>query len=173
MTEKYPQRLMSMFDLDYELRALERFGVQVPVLSLSNNTPRYAGTTEDGVERYFHDTGLLEVGPGQVIDSHGNVVDLHALRSRITIPLIKDKEGGFYPTIYRDVVIKNLNEGCRRKMYKDDEPRFKGLDGGFYESVQDRELADKELLRRVFSPTTSGKLNEDLSIVIRPREKIK
>lgn len=75
-----PRRQMDHFELSDRLRALERSGVQVPRLMFSNNKPYYSETTEDGVEVY--QPGSIRVPAGCVIDSHGNVVNLHALQQQ-------------------------------------------------------------------------------------------
>jgi len=77
---KLKERLMSHFDLSDELRALERLGVQVPVLNFSNNLPTYSETTPDGADIY--EPGHIRVPRGHVIDSHGNVVNLQELREQ-------------------------------------------------------------------------------------------
>ncbi len=80
-----PRRQMYHFELSVELRHLERWGVQVPTLMFSNNMPHYIETTEDGVELYNHGGRTVEVRAGEVIDFHGNVVNLQALQEQFFV----------------------------------------------------------------------------------------
>ncbi|MBI5803978.1 hypothetical protein HY450_01915 [Candidatus Pacearchaeota archaeon] len=76
----HPRRQMDHFELSDRLRQLEKSGVQVPTLTFSNTMPFYVETTEDGVEIY--QPGNIRVPADCVIDSHGNVVNLHALQQQ-------------------------------------------------------------------------------------------
>ncbi len=73
---------MSSFDLSDRLRQLERHGVDVPVLQNSIYSPDYVETRKDGIEVYRHAGITVEIRPGEVIDSHGNVVNLRRLEAQ-------------------------------------------------------------------------------------------
>lgn len=81
----FPTRLMSHSDLSDRLRQLERFGAKVPVLQNSIYMPTYVKTREDGVEVYSHAGRTVEVRSGEVIDSHGNVVNLGTLEAQTLV----------------------------------------------------------------------------------------
>jgi len=85
MKMNFPTRHMSQFDLSDRLRQLERFGVDVPTLQSSNYAPDYVETRKDGVEVYRHAGRTVNVRPGEVIDSHGNVVNLGAIESQALV----------------------------------------------------------------------------------------
>jgi hypothetical protein len=74
----YPTREMSYFDLSRELQVLEKYGAEVPMRQFSNFKPTFVETRE-GVEVYRHEGRTLQVHAGEVIDSHGNVVNLNQL----------------------------------------------------------------------------------------------
>lgn len=71
----HPCRFISSFELSDKLRDLAKTGVNVPQFNHSINMPKFIGMQGD-VELY---SGGIEVKPGQVVDSHGNVVDLATL----------------------------------------------------------------------------------------------
>lgn len=73
------QRTIDDIELKDRLKSLERFGVKIPSMRYSINKPTYLRTTSDGLEIYLHDNEKVIVGPGEVIDSHGNVFNLSAL----------------------------------------------------------------------------------------------
>ena len=100
-------RLIDDNELRDSLRYLKKFGVQVPILNLSNYSPRYVGTKNDGTEIYNHRGRVLEVHHGEVIDSHGNVVNLRLLESKILIIPIKNKEEEFKPSLVDYTISQN------------------------------------------------------------------
>jgi hypothetical protein len=79
----YPTRKVSGFELSDELRSLNTSGVDTPMLNNSNYTPDYVETRKDGTEVYDHAGMRIEVRAGEVIDGHGNVVNLRALNSQM------------------------------------------------------------------------------------------
>ncbi|MBS3079838.1 hypothetical protein J4221_00030 [Candidatus Pacearchaeota archaeon] len=82
MTE---QRTIDDIELRDRLRNLESLGVEIPSMRYSINKPTYLRTTSDGLEIYLHGNEKVIVGPGEVIDSHGNVVNLSALERQVRI----------------------------------------------------------------------------------------
>ena len=72
----FPARQMDHFELSDRLRQLERFGAEVPMLQNSSYKPTYVETRKDGVEVYNHGGRTVEVRAGEIINSHGNVVNL-------------------------------------------------------------------------------------------------
>ncbi len=81
------QRTIDDIELKDKLRNIERLGVKVPSMRYSINKPTYFRTTGDEIEIYLHDNREVRVGPCEVIDSHGNVVNLSALESQVKIIL--------------------------------------------------------------------------------------
>lgn len=75
-------RYMSHFYLQDRLRSLKNNGVEVPTLQFSSYKPEYI-ETRGNTEIY---SGGRDVHPGQVIDSHGNIVDLARLESQRRFP---------------------------------------------------------------------------------------
>lgn len=109
-----PRRQMGHFELSNRLRALERCGVQVPMLMFSNNMPYYVETTEDGVEVY--QPGNIRVPAGCVIDSHGNVVNLHALQQQalvIELTPRTERKPGYDPTCI--IPVKGWDDDARAR----------------------------------------------------------
>lgn len=72
-------KIMSHFDLCDRLRSLGRGGTNEPFLKSSEYMPVHVERRKDGVEVYIHDGRTVEVRAGEVIDSHGNVVNLERL----------------------------------------------------------------------------------------------
>ena len=72
----FPTRQMGHFELSDRLRQLERFGAEVPMIQNSNYMPTFFETRKDGVEVYRHGGRTVEVRAGEIINSHGNVVNL-------------------------------------------------------------------------------------------------
>lgn len=79
-------RMICNIELSDKLRDLERTGVNVPFLMSSNYMPEYI-KNEGDVEVYQHEGRLLKVKPSQVIDSHGNVVNLRELEAKRNLAL--------------------------------------------------------------------------------------
>ncbi|GEM_PF-6338098 len=79
-------RMIDNFELTEKLRNYERAGIQVPQLNSSVMMPVYHGTEKDGTEVYNYN---LRLKPGQVIDTHGNVVDLAALDKQMREKMFK------------------------------------------------------------------------------------
>ena len=73
---------MSHFDLSDRLQRMKDFGVEVPMLRNSNLMPFYVETRSDGTEIYQLGGTEIKVRAGQIIDSHGNVVDLERLQKQ-------------------------------------------------------------------------------------------
>ena len=73
------QRYMEHSELQEMLLSILSRGVEVPSLSTSQTSPKYIGSTLEGVDIYSHAGVELKVSPGEVIDNHGNVVPLDSL----------------------------------------------------------------------------------------------
>lgn len=69
------ERMINQHDLADKLRQYEKWGVEVPALKYSQFMPVHYTTESDGTEVY--NCGIVK--QGQVIDDHGNIVDLSAL----------------------------------------------------------------------------------------------
>ncbi len=72
----YPTRKINDTEMSDRIKFLERQGIVTPILNFSNFIPTYVETRENGVEIYNHGGRIVEVRAGEVIDSHGNVVNL-------------------------------------------------------------------------------------------------
>ena len=68
--------------LSDELRDLKKWGVEVPILKMSIYKPNYVGIVSNGNEVYNHAGKIITVGAGEVIDGHGNVVNLRELEQK-------------------------------------------------------------------------------------------
>jgi hypothetical protein len=79
------ERTIKYEKLIKRLRELYVCGVKVPELNITNKIPEYFRTI-DNIEFYHHDGEDLPVKPGHVIDdTHGNVVYLADLESKLEI----------------------------------------------------------------------------------------
>ena len=75
------KRLIDCAELSDRLRNIEKFR-EIPTLKHSHHRPEYVETRENGTEVYQHEGRTLTVGIGEVIDLHGNVVNLGLLGSQ-------------------------------------------------------------------------------------------
>ena len=105
----FPTRQINNFELSDRLRQLERPGAEVPMLQNSNYTPTYVETRKDGAEVYRHGGRTVEVRAGEVIDSHGNVVNLQRLQAQ-TLVIHTDRSDSPIMDKYRDLRIPSADE---------------------------------------------------------------
>ena len=70
------ERMIDDGTLRDKLRAYERWGVRVPILTSSEYLPVYVETKPDGTEVYQPGGNVKQ---GQVIDTSGNIINLAAL----------------------------------------------------------------------------------------------
>ena len=105
----FPTRQMDHFDLSRRLRYLEKYGAEVPTLMNSNYMPEYVETRKDGVEVYRHAGRTVDVRPGEVIDSHGNVVNLGAIEAQALVIKIDRDNNPSARDKYRDLRIRLPN----------------------------------------------------------------
>jgi hypothetical protein len=80
----YSYRMINHFELSDKLRQLEKRGIIVPRLNMSEYMPIFS--KRDGENEVY---GNLIVKPGFVIDSHGNIVNLAALEKQLMEKPIK------------------------------------------------------------------------------------
>jgi len=114
-----PTRKISHSDLSDKLRQLEKAGVNVPMLTPSNYSVDYVRTRDDDdVEVYKHGGKFVEVHRGEVIDSHGNVINLNELELKAMTNKYKETP---VPEEYKDHVrlnkysIENIKKRIKRK----------------------------------------------------------
>ena len=81
-------RRIDCSELSDKLRALKDQGVDIPELRYSIEKPTYMHTDDFGIEVYVHEGKIVNVGPEQVIDDHGNVVNLVDLTSFWIIQIV-------------------------------------------------------------------------------------
>ena len=105
----YNMRMTSQSELSDKLRHLSKFEVDVSILNNSNFMPEYV-ETKDGVEIYTHAGKQVEVQPGHVIDSHGNVVNMEGLNRQKNIEISKPigLDSGSRDERYKDISIEPI-----------------------------------------------------------------